>query len=152
MYHYKKPTIKEIPAMQNLVLAEVENGNILVRSEDEMATTIRSYIVVYDNEQLIGFVALHIHSPILCEIRSLVVSQQYRGKGVGSQLIRLAIDEAKEYDLKQILVLTYQQQLFEKFDFAVIDKSSIPDNKIWADCIKCKHFPICDEIALMLNV
>jgi len=50
------------------------------------------------------------------------------------------------------LVLTYRQRLFENFGFNVIAKETIPDTKIWLDCIKCKHFPICDEIALTLDI
>ena len=26
------------------------------------------------------------------------------------------------------------------------------DTKIWADCIKCKHFPICNEVSLIINL
>ena len=152
MYKYLKPTVDDIINMQELVYDEVENGNILIRSEAEMATTIRSYKVVYDNNKLIGFVALHIHTSSLAEIRSLVVSSSKRGKGIGSGLIKHCIKEAKELKLKKLLVLTYQQKLFEKFEFNVIQKETLPDTKIWADCIKCKHFPICDEIALTLEL
>jgi len=152
MLRYFKPTIKHISDMQKLVLNDVENGNILVRSESEMATTIRSYTVVYDNDELVGFVALHIHSITLAEIRSLVVKDTYRGKGIGKKLIQSCITEGKNIELEELLVLTYKQSLFEKFSFEVIEKASIPDTKIWADCIKCKHFPICDEISLTLKI
>ena len=43
---FYKPTVVDIPKMQELVKEEVEKGIILFRSSDEMATTIRSYIVV----------------------------------------------------------------------------------------------------------
>ena len=152
MLNYFKPTLKHIKQMQELVLQDVENGNILVRNESEMATTIRSYTVVYDGDLLVGFVALHIHSITLAEIRSLVVRDTYRGKGIGKKLIQNCIDEGKNLELQELLVLTYKQALFEKFGFEVIEKASIPDTKIWADCIKCKHFPICDEISLTLKI
>jgi amino-acid N-acetyltransferase len=152
MFKYYKPTIKDISNMQNLVQEDVENGNILIRTTSEIATNIRSYKVVYDGDILVGFVALHIHSTFLAEIRSLVVKDDFRGKGIGKELIKHCIVEAKSLYLKEILVLTYKQQLFEKFDFKVIEKGSIPDTKIWLDCIKCKHFPICDEVALLLKV
>jgi len=152
MLNYFKPTLKHIKQMQELVLQDVENGNILVRNESEMATTIRSYTVAYDGELLVGFVALHIHSITLAEIRSLVVRDSYRGKGIGKKLIQNCIDEGNNLELQELLVLTYKQALFEKFGFKVIEKASIPDTKIWADCIKCKHFPICDEISLTLKI
>jgi amino-acid N-acetyltransferase len=149
---YLKPTVQDIENMQNLVQIEVQNGNILERTASEMATTIRSYTVAYQNNKIVGFVALHIHTPTLCEIRSLIVGSESRNLGVGAKLIEMAIDEAKFYKLQTILVLTYRQSLFEKFGFSVIAKETIPDTKIWLDCIKCKHFPICDEIALTLDI
>ena len=149
---YLKPTVKDIENMQNLVVQEVQNGNILERSASEMATTIRSYTVAYKDDVIVGFVALHIHTTTLCEIRSLIVHSDFRNYGIGAELIKKAISEAKFYSLKTILVLTYRQKLFEKFSFTVIAKESIPETKIWLDCIKCKHFPICDEIALTLEV
>ena len=151
-FQFYKPTVSNIADMQSLVLDDVNNGNILDRSSSEMATTIRSYTVVYHENQIVGFVALHIHTTSLAEIRSLVVHPEYRGNGIGSELVLKAISEAKQLDLKKILVLTYQQKLFEKFDFNVIEKESIPENKIWLDCVKCKHFPVCDEIALIKEI
>jgi len=152
MINFIKPTVVDIPNMQQLVALEVKNGNILERNSSEMATTIRSYIVAYSGEVIVGFVALHIHTTTLCEIRSLVVDGNFRNKGIGGELINRAIEEAKYYGLETVLVLTYQQRLFEKFGFKVIAKESIPETKIWIDCIKCKHFPICDEIALTLDI
>jgi len=148
----KKPTLKTIPLMQELVYNEVINGIILERDENEMATTIRSYICAYLDNELVGFVALHLHSIILAEIRSLVVRDDLRGSGIGSKLIKSAIEEAKKLEVSEILVLTYSSNLFKKFGFSEIDKSSIPEPKIWADCIKCKHFPICDEVALIKKI
>lgn len=152
MINFIKPTVADIPKMQQLVAQEVKNGNILDRNSSEMATTIRSYIVAYSQETIVGFVALHIHTDTLCEIRSLVVDGEFRNHGIGGELINKAISEAKFYGLKTILVLTYRQKLFEDFGFKVIAKETIPETKIWLDCIKCKHFPVCDEIALTLDI
>jgi len=145
----KKPTLNSIALMQELVYEDVAKGIILERDENEMATTIRSYSCAYLGDELVGFVALHIHSIILAEIRSLVVKKDLRGKGIGKKLIQSAIDEAKKLEVSEILVLTYSSNLFKKFGFSEIDKATIPEPKIWADCIKCKHFPICDEVALI---
>ncbi len=147
-----KPTVLDIEKMQELVAEDVKNGNILDRNANEMATTIRSYTVARYKDQIVGFVALHVHTTTLSEIRSLIVKKEFRGKGIGKKLIQSSIKEANDLQLKQILVLTYQKKLFESFGFIEIQKESIPETKIWADCIKCKHFPICDEISLILDI
>jgi amino-acid N-acetyltransferase len=147
-----KPDVLDVHAMQELVMEDVENGNILDRNSNEMATTIRSYTAIKLEDVFIGFVAVHIHTTELAEIRSLVVKKEFRGKDIAKILIEKAIIEAKKLHLKKLLVLTYKKELFEHFGFQEIEKASLPDTKIWADCIKCKHFPVCDEIALTLEI
>jgi len=150
--NFFKPNVTHISAMQALVKEEVEKGIILLRTEDEMANTIRSYTVVEVDGQIAGFTALHIHSARLSEVRSLVVSKNYRGLNLGRKLVEACIEEGKRLQLQQILSLTYQREFFEKLGFVEIEKENIPEHKIWADCIRCKHFPICDEIAMVYDL
>lgn len=144
-----KANLSDIPNMQNLVIPEVEAGVILARSSDEIATNIRSYIIAREDNEIVGFCALHIHTPELAEIRSLIVKESKRGMGIGQSLIDKAMQEAKILGLKKVLTLTYKQSFFEKLGFVEIPKESIPEHKIWADCIKCKYFPICNEVSLI---
>ena len=149
---YKKASLKNISAMQELVFGEVESGVILERTSDEMATNIRSYTLAYAKDKLVGFCALHIHTYSLAEIRSLIVNENYRGKRIGENLINQCVNEAQSLGLQKLLSLTYKQSFFENLGFVEIPKESLPEHKIWADCIKCKHFPICNEVSLIKNL
>lgn len=146
---YRKAKLSDIDFMQRLVFPEIEAGVILARSDNEVATNIRSYTLAFDDDRLIGFVALHIHTIELAEVRSLIVDRDYRGKEVGSTLVGSTLQEAQNLGIKKVLSLTYKQRFFENLGFVVIPKESIPETKIWADCIKCKHFPLCNEISLI---
>ncbi len=149
MISYIKAKLSDISEMQKLVLPEVESGVILSRNDDEIATNIRSYTLCFDGDMLIGFCALHIHTEYLSEIRSLIVKEGYRGKSIGKKLVDRCVDEAKMLGLKKVLSLTYKQLFFQRLGFIEIPKESIPEHKIWADCIKCKHFPVCNEVSLI---
>lgn len=149
---YKKASLTNIEAMQELVLPEVESGVILERNSDEMATNIRSYTLAYVDGVLAGFCALHIHTSFLAEIRSLVVEEKFRGNKIGENLVHSCVDEGKNLGLQKLLSLTYKQSFFENLGFVEIQKESLPEHKIWADCIKCKHFPICNEVSLVKNL
>ena len=149
---FRKATLLDISVMQTLVEPEVVSGVILKRDSDEVATNIRSYQLAFDEEKLIGFCALHIHTTTLAEVRSLIVDSSVRGQGVGSDLVNNALKEAKVLGLKEVLSLTYQQLFFERLGFVEIPKESLPEHKIWADCINCKHFPICNEVSLIHSI
>ncbi len=147
-----KPILKNIIDIEEIVKPYVDEGIILNRDEDEIATNIRSYQMVYKKNIPIAVGALHIFSPFLGEIRSLAVKKEYQSKGIGKKLVLSLLKEAKEFGLKEVLVLTYQQKFFEKLGFRVIEKEAVPEKKIWADCIKCKFFPNCNEIALIISL
>ncbi|MDD3324092.1 MAG: N-acetyltransferase [Sulfurospirillaceae bacterium] len=152
MILFTKAKLSDISLMQQLVKSEVEKGIILFRSSDEMATNIRSYILAKDEDKIIGFGALHFHADDLAEIRSLVVDEAYRGQGIGKGIVNALLKEGVELGVKKVFTLTYKKSFFESVGFVEIPKESLPSQKIWADCIKCKHFPICDEVALIKNI
>jgi len=152
MIIFRKAKLSDISLMQSLVTSEVEAGIILERNSDEMATNIRSYLLACNEEKLVGFCALHLHTSTLGEIRSLVVNEDFRSRGIGQSLITQLLDEAKSLGLKEVLSLTYKQSFFENLGFIEIQKESLPEHKIWADCIKCKHFPICNEVSLIKKI
>ena len=152
MVIYKKPILSDIAQMQKLVEPYVKDGIILPRSDDEVATNIRSYTIAVLDHKIVGYVALHIHSIRLAEIRSLIVDRSMQGRGIGKELVKMAIKEGERLAVKEVLALTYNKEFFEKLGFDEIPKEQIPEHKIWQDCIKCKHFPICNEVAMMKTI
>ena len=153
MIELGKAKLSDIVQMQALVVSEVKDGIILDRTEDEVATNIRSYVLAKDGDTVVGYTALHIHSKRLAEIRSLIVDEKYRGQHLGQRMIEFTLLEAKELGVvEDVLVLTYLPLFFKKLGFTEINKEHIPEHKIWADCIKCIHFPVCNEVALVYKV
>ena len=148
-----KAKLTDIPAMQSLVADEVKEGVILKRSDDEVATNIRSYVLAKEGEKVVGYAALHLHSMRLAEIRSLIVHPDYRGDSIGKQIVLFMLDEASVLGVgEDVLVLTYLPTFFTKLGFVEIPKETIPEHKIWADCIKCIHFPVCNEVSLVYKL
>lgn len=149
---YEKPTLNDIEQMQLLVKPEVESGVILYRSNDEIAQNIRSYVVARIDKKIVGFCALHIFSKQLAEIRSIIIDKSYRGRGIGKNLVNFLMNEGKSLGVESVFALTYERDFFKKIGFEEIDKEKLPEQKIWADCIKCKYFPVCNETAFILKI
>ena len=153
MVELVKATLIDIPHMQKMVEQEVKDGVILERNKDEVATNIRSYVLAKIDGELVGYAALHIHSARLAEIRSLIVSEQHRGKKIGKKIVEFTLKEARTLGVEEeVLVLTYLADFFKKMNFIEIAKETIPEHKIWTDCIKCIHFPVCNEVSLIYKL
>jgi len=147
-----KPSLKDIDNIQKLLTPFIEDGVILKRDNNEIASNIRSYIAIKKNNEIIGIGALHIYSTTLAEIRSLAVLPNYQKIGIGKQIVQELEKEAEILGIEKLLTLTYQKEFFEKLGFIEIPKESVPNHKVWSDCIKCPHFPNCNEISLIKTI
>jgi amino-acid N-acetyltransferase len=145
----------DIKNIHKLLQYFADKDLLLGRSLSSLYDQLRDFIVFVEKddenpaqEKLIGVCALHICWENLAEIRSLAVTDEYHGEGVGRQLVSKALAEADSYGITRVFTLTYQPDFFKKLGFQDIDKSKLP-HKVWSDCINCSKFPDCNEEALI---
>jgi amino-acid N-acetyltransferase len=143
-----KATMRDIPALLELINSYAANGIMLPRTEFEMSENIRDFSVVYSGPQLLGCGALHFYTPTCGEIRSLAVSPAFRQQGVGVFLTKALEQEAINNDLHSIFAFTYVPDFFLRLGFEQVDRGLLP-LKVWKDCLTCPKFQCCDEIAVM---
>lgn len=144
----RKAKIADIKIIHKLINEFARKGEMLPRSLNELYENIRDFFIAEDNNEIKGVCALHILWEDLAEIRSLVVRKESQKKGLGSILVKNCLNEAKQFGIKKVFVLTYIPEFFKKTGFKEHDKSKLPQ-KIWSDCIKCPKFPECEEVALI---
>ena len=144
----RKAKLGDIKEIQRLIKIYAPRGGILPRSLSELYDYLRDFFVFIRNRKVVGICALHICWDGLAEIRSLVVEEDARKKGIGMRLVRACLKEAGAFGVERVFVLTYQPEFFGKLGFREVEKAILP-HKTWADCLKCVKFPDCDEIAMM---
>lgn len=148
----RKARMSEVPVIHKTLEISARNGELLPRSLGELYDSIRDFQVCVDEQgQFLGCCALHPTWEDLGEIRSLVVSQKARGKGIGRSLVSRCLEDGRQLGLRRIFVLTFNVPFFEKLHFVPIPKAQLP-HKIWAECIRCVHFPDCKEESLILEI
>ncbi len=147
----RKAQIKDVKDIQKLLTGYASRGDMLSRSLSELYEALRDFYVVEEEGRLLGTAALHIVWEDLAEVRSVAVAEDAGRKGIGTQVVRACIDEARELGLRRVFCLTYKPEFFGKFGFRIVDKSELP-HKVWGDCMKCVKFLDCDEIAMILDL
>jgi amino-acid N-acetyltransferase len=147
----RKAILQDARQIHQLLLVYAKDGLVLPRSLMDIFEAIRDFYVFVDDDKVVGAAALNICWEDLAEVRSLVVHENFGGRGIGKHLVEACISEARQLGIGRVFALTYQQVFFEKLGFEVIEKAELPQ-KIWGDCIKCAKFPECDEIALILKL
>jgi amino-acid N-acetyltransferase len=147
----EKAKISDVPQMHQLINYFADKGEMLPRPLSELYENLRDYFVVRQGEGVIACGALHISWSDLAEIKSLAVAEDSQDKGIGGQLVRACLEEARELGITTVFCLTYRPDLFKKFDFKVVDKMELP-RKVWGECYRCPKFPDCDEVALIYKL
>ncbi len=146
----RKAVITDIKSIHGLLQEYGYRGELLPRPLSRLYDHVRDFSVYVDPEtgKVLGCCALQFCWEDLAEVRSVAVHPDHVGKKIGTQLVTRAVEEARQFRIKKLFVLTYRPGFFKKFGFFVIDRSELP-LKIWADCIMCVKFPDCDETAMI---
>jgi amino-acid N-acetyltransferase len=104
-----------------LVTPFVGAGKLLPRTAAEIRDLIATGFVAESEGKLVGFAALEIYSKKLAEIRSLAVTHEYQGQGLGSQLVAACVELAEERNILEVMVITSSEEFFRScgFDFTL---------------------------------
>jgi len=148
----EKATINDVKKMHELVNKFAGKGEMLPRALSEIYENLRDYFVIRDAGGVVTACgALHISWADLAEVKALAVHKSKHKKGMGAELIKACVEEAKSLGIPRIFCLTYKPGFFQKQGFKMVEKTELP-RKIWAECYSCPKFPDCDEVALVLDV
>jgi len=148
----RKPRVTEVESIKKLIDDAVAGGSVLPRDLHELFENVRDFYVYADDFGGIGgCVALHIDTIELAEVRSLVVRDDLRGQGIGEKLLEAVVREAQDLDIARVYALTRVVPFFTKNGFHIVDKNELP-YKVFKDCLRCRLFPGCDEVAVVVDI
>ena len=143
--------IGDVPTIHHFLEIYAGQGNLLPRTMNELYRHLRDFFVVEIDGKVAACGALEIFTEDLGEVRSLVVDDGWKGKGLGRKLVEQLIHEARAIGLKRLMALTYVPEFFHKLGFKTVSKDTLPE-KVWSVCVKCYKFNHCDEIAVLLEL
>ncbi len=143
----RKATIADIKACQTLVNSFARSELMLARSLSELYENVRDFFVCEDAGEIVGCAALHVMWEDLAEVKSVAVATDRQRRGLGARLVEACLDEARQIGIARVFVLTYQSEFFARQGFKEVSKDTL-NHKVWAECVRCPHFPDCDEIAM----
>ncbi len=143
--------LDDVPAIRQLICQHAELDRMLFRSLSDLYESLRDFKVCLRDEQVVGCVALDIVWSDLAELRSLAVDIDHQGQGIGSEMVRAVVAEARELRLNKVFTLTLEGEFFLKQDFVQVPMDSLP-MKVWSDCVACPKQDHCDEIALAVEI
>lgn len=112
---------QDIRPLAALIEPFVQQRVLLPRTIDELALLLPNYFVAEVGGKIVGCAALEIYSSKLAELRSLVVSPEYQGHGVGKRLVEACVERAREEKILEVMAITSSEAFFRTcgFDFTL---------------------------------
>jgi N-acetylglutamate synthase-like GNAT family acetyltransferase len=107
----------DIPAIAELIAPYVAEGSLLARTYEEFDDLLPHFFVADDDGEIIGCAALEIYSPKLAEVRSLAVSEQAQGRGVGKLLVQACVERAQQHNILEVMAITSSDGFFQACGF-----------------------------------
>ncbi|MEY4390640.1 MAG: hypothetical protein RLZZ400_383 [Actinomycetota bacterium] len=107
-------------------LRQPNEGKVLLHHElVGLYEKVSEFLVATDaSGVIVGAGALHVMWEDLGEVRSVVVSQNHRGQGIGHALVEALLHHASEMGLSRVFCLTFEVDFFAKHGFEEI--SDVP--------------------------
>ena len=115
----------DVSAMVELMAPLVERRILLGKDMVELYGAVPEFMVaVDDDDRVIGYGAIHPIWEHLGEVRTLGVSDEWLGRGVGHRLLVAIEEHARELGLSQLFCLTFEVGFFERHGFEAVDENT----------------------------
>ena len=108
---------EDVSALAEFIQPFVEEGRLLPRTTRELHELLPHGFVADCEGQIVGFAALEIYSVKLAEIRSLAVSRDVQGQGVGRELVSRCVELARDEKILEVMAVTSTDEFFRSCGF-----------------------------------
>ena len=118
-------TPRDAISVRALIDLFVPSGTLLPRSEDFIATYAHNFVVAeVQGEGIVGWAYLDEYSPSIAELRSLAVSPNFQGGGVGRALVQGIEQLARTREYAILFAVSNDEAYFKKYGF---ERREIPE-------------------------
>lgn len=138
-------------AIHALVAHFAGQGLLLPRTLENVRECITHFLVMVQDDRVVGCVALEPYGNDLVEVRSLAVAGGHGGHGLGARLLRFAVAVAKRRRIARVFAVTHAPEFFTRQGFSATERQRIPE-KIERDCNSCPKRHTCHLTAVVFNV
>jgi len=147
----RKATSADTAALHGLITSHTVEGRLLPRTLAELTQNADRFIVATLRRRIVGCAELAPLSDGVAEVRSLVVDQAHRGRGLGRRIIEELRSRARREGFDQLCAFGHDPAIFARMGFVMVPHSDIPE-KIETDCRRCPLFGKCSQFAMMASL
>ncbi|NBV65883.1 MAG: amino-acid N-acetyltransferase [Actinobacteria bacterium] len=125
MIEVRPARTSDIKAIHKLIVDFASGGRMLQKETVTLYESVQEFVVAVQDGQVVGCGALHVLWEDLAEVRSVAITENLRGNGIGNQILERIIDRARELGLSRIFCLTFETKFFGRHGFEEIQGTPV---------------------------
>ncbi len=145
----RQATMADAEAIHSLVQSHLDEGHLLPRHLSELRAHAERFVVCDVAGQITACAELAPLSQTVAEVRSLVVSRDFRRVGLAARLLTELRARARSLGFETLTAFTHDARFFVRQGFSIVPHVWIPE-KIMHDCVGCPLFRHCEQYAVVL--
>jgi amino-acid N-acetyltransferase len=126
---------KDVRDVRELIDRYSPDGRLLSKNTVTIYEDVQEFVVAELDGQVVGCGALHVMWEDLGEVRTVAVLPEFKGKGIGGQILTALIDRALALGLSRVFCLTFETDFFGHFGFEPIAEAPV-DPAIYAQLLQ----------------
>lgn len=147
----RQGTAADAASILQLIEANLAAGHLLPRTLDDLTRHASRFLVLEAGGVCVGCAELAPLSRAVAEVRSLVVDEAWRGRGLGTRLIEALGARARQSGFSILCAFTHDPQHFVRLGFSIVPHVWFPE-KVALDCTACEKFRTCGQHAMALSL
>jgi amino-acid N-acetyltransferase len=135
MIEVRPARTSDIKAIHKLIVDFASGGRMLQKETVTLYESVQEFMVAVEDGQVVGCGALHVLWEDLAEVRSVAITENLRGNGIGNQILERIIDRARVLGLSRIFCLTFETKFFGRHGFEEIQGTPV-EPEVYAQLLK----------------
>ena len=144
-------TPEDAEALHALIASHALEGHLLPRDLDEIRRHAGRFVVCELNGEINACAELAPLSSRVAEVRSLVVSENFRRVGLAARVVDELRRRATAAGFEMLCAFTHDARFFVRQDFSIVPHQWLPE-KVSTDCVTCPLFRRCEQYAMVMSL
>ena len=124
----------DVRAIRSLVEPMTSSRRIVTKDAVTYYEAVHEFRVIEVDGVVVGCGALHVMWEDLAEVRTVAVRPEFKGRGLGSAVLRELLQDARDLGVQRVFCLTFETAFFGRHGFRPIDGQAV-EPQVYAELL-----------------
>ncbi|OAV60628.1 amino-acid N-acetyltransferase [Enteractinococcus helveticum] len=127
----------DVPIIRSMVQPLATERVLLDKDKVAYYEAVQEFLVAEnDDDEILGFGALHVMWEHLAEVRTLATADEHQGRGVGGVVLNALLEKAAALGVQHVFCLTFETSFFQRHGFEIMEDQTVLDPDVFNQLLR----------------